>query len=133
MNEIGTTASLIGLVTLVDKTGISGTIVTLLGAGSALLLQNDEEELAKALQDGKYNIRLVVGNDNIFNPIGDNFNFKFHAYRGWNDKHYINKYLSNDIYRNYIIQNIDIKEIKFDSSNNKWYYLDENGDKICIG
>ena len=133
MNEIGTTASLMGLVTLVDKTGISGTIVTLLGAGSALLLQNDEEELAKALQDGKYNIRLVVGNDNIFNPIGDNFNFKFHAYQGWNDKYYINKYLSNDIYRNYIIQNIDIKEIKFDSSNNKWYYLDENGDKICIG
>lgn len=133
MNEIGTTASLMGLVTLVDKTGISGTIVTLLGAGSALLLQNNEEELAKALQDGKYNIRLVVGNDNIFNPIGDNFNFKFHAYQGWNDKYYINKYLSNDIYRNYIIQNIDIKEIKFDSSNNKWYYLDENGDKICIG
>lgn len=124
MNEIGTTASLMGLVTLVDKTGISGTVVTLLGAGSALLLQNDEKELAKALQ---------VGNDNIFNPIGDNFDFKFHAYRGWNDKHYINKYLSNDIYRNCIIQNIDIKEIKFDSSNNKWYYLDENGDKICIG
>lgn len=133
MNEIGTTASLMGLVTLVDKTGISGTVVTLLGAGSALSLQNDEEELAKALQDGKYNIRLVVGNDNIFNPIGDNFDFKFHAYQGWNDKHYINKYFSNGIYRNCIIQNIDIKEIKFDSYNNKWYYLDENGDTICIG
>lgn len=125
MNEIGTTASLMGLVTLVDKTGISGTVVTLLGAGSALLLQNDEEELAKALQNGKYNIRLTT----TYNK-STKVSIRYDCFEGWNDKYYINKYAPNGLYRNEFIQDIDIKKLYFDLDSKIWYYIDENGDKI---
>ena len=125
LNNVGTTASITGLVTLLDKTGITGTVVTLLGAGSALLLENHEEELAKALQNGRYNIRLST----TYNKA-TKISIRYDYFEGWNDKYYINKYAPNGLYRNEFIQDIDIKKLYFDSNNKIWYYIDENGDKI---